>query len=90
MAATLFVRHRVQDYAKWRQTYDSVEATRRQAGVSAHAVYQTDGEANDVTVTHDFGSIAEAKAFAESAALREAMARAGVLGVPTIWFANRA
>lgn len=88
--ATLFVRHRVNDYANWRQVYDSISPMQKQAGITAEAVYQADGEPNDVTVTHEFGSIGEAKAFAESADLREAMGKAGVLGVPTVWFANRA
>jgi hypothetical protein len=43
---------------------------------------------NDVTVTHDFDSLDKAKAFVESADLKEAMAAAGVKGQPTIWFTN--
>jgi hypothetical protein len=86
---TLFVRHRVSDYAKWREVYDSVAPLQKQAGVVADAVYQSPDEPNDVTVTHEFGSVGEAKAFAESAELREAMGKAGVVGVPTVWFANK-
>jgi hypothetical protein len=88
--ATLFVRHPVSDYAKWREVYNSVAPLQKRSGVIAGAVYQADGDPNDVTVTHEFGSIAEAKAFAESAELREAMATAGVLGIPTVWFGNKA
>jgi hypothetical protein len=87
--ATLFVRHRVQDYAKWREAYEGVAPKQKQSGVLAEAVYQTEGDPTDVTVTHDFASLAEAKAFAESQDLRDAMATAGVLGAPTVWIANK-
>ena len=86
---TLFVRHRVQDYAKWRETYDHVVPMQEQHGVIGEAVYQTEGDPTDVTVTHEFSSLEQAKAFVDSADLREAMAKAGVLGVPTMWFANK-
>ena len=32
MSATLFVRHRVNDFGAWRAVYDSVEPLRRHAG----------------------------------------------------------
>jgi hypothetical protein len=88
--ATLFVRHQVSDYEKWRKVYEGIASLRTQAGVTDAATYQADGSANDVIVTHDFGSIAEAKAFLESPQLREAMDEAGVVGAPTVWIANKA
>ena len=88
--ATLFVRHQVSDYATWRAVYDNFAVTQKQLGVTAEAVYQADGAPNDVTVTHEFGSVAAAKAFTESAEMREAMGNAGVVGAPTIWITNKA
>ena len=88
--ATLFVRHRVSEYAKWREAYNGVAPLQKQSGVIGEAVYQAEGEPNDITVTHEFASAAAAKAFGESADLRQAMATAGVLGVPTIWIGNKA
>jgi hypothetical protein len=90
MAATLFARHRVQDYTKWRAVYDSVAPMQKQGGVTAEHVYQTEGDPSDVTVVHNFASADQAKAFAESTELREAMATAGVMGVPTIWITSEA
>ena len=86
---TLFVRHQVSDYAAWREAYKGVAPLQKQAGVIADTVYQGE-EPTDVTVTHDFATLAQAKAFAESAELREAMGKAGVVGAPTVWFANKA
>lgn len=88
--ATLFVRHDVSDFARWKQAYDDFDATRRSMGVTAAGVYQEDGNPTNVTVYHHFDSIEAAKAFAASAELRETMQKAGVAGEPTIWFANQA
>jgi hypothetical protein len=87
---TLFVRHTVSDYPVWRKAYESVAAMQKAHGVTAEAVYQAIDNPNDVTVTHDFATPAQAKAFAESPDLQEAMKRAGVVGSPSIWFATKA
>ena len=86
---TLFVRHQVADYAKWRQVYDSFGDRAKQLGVSADAVYQAADNAKDVTVTHEFKSPEAAHAFIQSSDLRKAMEQAGVVSEPTVWFANR-
>ena len=88
--ATLFVRHQVADYAAWRQVYDALGPTQKALGVTASAVYQAADAANDVTVTHEFATLEAAQAFVASAELRTAMHEAGVVGAPTIWFADRA
>ena len=82
----MFVRHQVADYSAWRAAYDSIERERTDMGVTAHAVYQSVGDRNDVTASHDFDSRQAAETFAESPVLRDAMQRAGVQGTPEIWF----
>ena len=59
----MFVRHEVTDYAAWRKVYDDFDATRRKLGVTEQAVYWSVDNRNDVTVTHDFRSAEQAKAF---------------------------
>jgi len=81
----LFVRHTVADYATWRAGYDAFEPHRRPAGVTAHAVYQTLDNPNDITVTHDFETAQQAQAFMGLEELKSAMQKAGVQGPPTIW-----
>lgn len=84
----MFVRHQVADYPAWRAVYDSIERERKEMGVAAHAVFQSVGDRNDVTASHDFESQQAAEAFASSPVLRDAMQRAGVQGAPEIWFTN--
>ena len=88
--ATLFVRHTVADYEKWRKVYDDFDTERRSMGVTSDGVYQLDGDPNDVTVYHEFGTIEAAKTFSTSPRLKEAMAAAGVQGAPTVWITERA
>ena len=80
----MFVRHKVNDYAAFRKVYDDFD--RDSLGATAHAVYQNPEDPNDVTVTHDFDTLATAKAFAGSDELRAGMGQAGVVGQPDIWF----
>jgi hypothetical protein len=59
-------------------------------GVTDDGVFCAVEDPNGVTVFHDFGTVDEARAFAESARLREVMDEAGVLGAPEIWFTAHA
>ena len=87
--ATLFVRHTVSNYDAWKKEYDAFDATRKSMGVTSHGVYQAAGNPNDITIYHEFDSQEAAQAFTQSAELREAMGRAGVVGAPDIWITQR-
>jgi len=87
--ATMFVRHNVTDFAKWKKVYDDLGPTQKRLGVTSEAVFRAADNPNDVTVTHEFASIEAAHVFAESAELKTGMQNAGVVGAPTIWFADK-
>jgi hypothetical protein len=82
----LFVRHSVADYGSWRKVYDEFDQERRPMGVTGDEVFQSIDDPNDVTVWHDFDTAEEARAFASSDKLRNAMQEAGVQGEPQVWF----
>jgi hypothetical protein len=84
MSAILAVRHQVSDYAAWRKVYDEVEPLRAQYGCTAQRVLRLAEDGNDLFVTHEFPSAAQASSFAGDPELREAMDRAGVQGMPRI------
>ena len=86
---TLFVRHQVADYSKWRQVYDGIAPIQKAMGVQDQAVFQAIDNPNDVTVRHEFATLETAQAFATSPELRSAMHDAGVEGAPTVWFTTR-
>jgi quinol monooxygenase YgiN len=89
-AATLIVRHRVQEYGAWRSVYETVESLREQHGCIDAEVLVDPGDKQDVFVVHRFPTVAQAQAFADSSELREAMGRAGVAGPPRIEIAVEA
>jgi antibiotic biosynthesis monooxygenase (ABM) superfamily enzyme len=88
--ATLFVRHKVADYAAWRRVYDAAKPQQDAAGVLGAAIYRSVDDPNELTVSHDFASVESARAWAASPELHAALESAGVLGAPTVWFTNRA
>jgi hypothetical protein len=83
---TLFVRHKVADYANWKREYDAFDALRKKLGVTGDSVYRDTDNPSTVIVTHTFKDTSTAKAFASSEELKSAMERAGVAGPPEIWF----
>ena len=87
--ATIFVRHEVKDFDEWKAAYDAFDSERSVMGVTGQGAYQEDGNPNSVIVYHHFESMDSAKSFVESSRLKEVMQEAGVVGNPTIWFANR-
>ena len=84
----MFVRHRVNDYAVWRKAYDDFDGERNGMGVIGDAVFQSVGDADDVTAWHDFETMEAAQSFAGSDRLKEVMQGAGVASAPDIWFTN--
>jgi len=74
----VFVHHEVADYEAWRKVYNTFGSMRRKMGVTAQAVYRSVEDPNVVVVTHDFASVEQAKAFASSEELKNAMQKAGV------------
>ena len=88
--ATLFVRHTVNDHRAWRKIYDDFAPNLPKMGVTGQAVYQAVDDPNDITVTHEFPSVAAAQTFATNPELKKAMQAGGVVGAPTIWFTTKA
>ena len=86
--ATLMVRHKVKEFSVWKAAYEAFEPIRKKMGVTGAGAYQSDADPNEVTAYHHFATMDQAKAFAGSTELKEAMEGAGVVGPPDIWFGN--
>ena len=85
----MFVRHTVEDFTRWKQGYDAFDPLRRKLGVRGEAVFKGTPDAVDVTIWHDFDTMDAAQAFITSSELAAVMAKAGVVGQPQVWFADR-
>ena len=88
--ATMFVHHKVADFAAWKHVYDGFMPAAKGMGLTAESVYRAADDPNDVTVTHEFASLEAAQAFGASDALHAAMGSAGVVGAPAVWITNKA
>ena len=84
----MYARHEVEDYDKWRKVYNDFAPMQAQMGVRSAGVFRGVDDENDITIFHDFHTLEEARTFANSGDLKEAMRSAGVEGPPDIWFAE--
>jgi hypothetical protein len=78
------VRHRVEDYPKWKEVFDSTTEYLRSNGRKGYRLLAIEGDPNHVLVMEEFETEDQARAFIESDYLREAMGRAGVSDEPDI------
>ena len=81
MSVTLQVRQDVEDYEGWKPAFHGHELTRRQHGATGHRVLR---EGNSLTVLVDFPDEESAQGFISDPTLREAMAKGGVIGAPSV------
>ena len=88
MAHYMLVRHRVRDFSVWKSGYDAHLPKRREAGLSEVHLLRGAHDANEVVLLFRAEDLSRAKAFAESADLREIMGKLGVLDRPDIYFLN--
>ena len=84
----LFVRHTVEDFDAWKPIYDEHDATRSSFGLKEIALHRGADNANDVTAVFELESLARGREFAGSDDLKEVMMRAGVQGIPEVWFTD--
>jgi quinol monooxygenase YgiN len=87
----IHVRHTVEDYARWREGFDN-HTPARQAGGATNEVYvmRNVDDPNEITLILGWSDLQQARAFAGSASLKEAMQKAGVTGPPEIRFLEAA
>jgi len=88
--ARMFVRLEVVQFSEWVKTYDGFAPARKAAGITQSTVWQSADDPNDVLIINDFPSLEQARAFAASGDLRDAMRNSGLRGPPQVWFAAKA
>jgi heme-degrading monooxygenase HmoA len=87
MMIYLYIRHTVEDYARWKEGFDIHTVARQAAGATDEAyVMRNVDDPNDITVILGWRDLAKARAFTQSVSLKEAMQKADVIGPPEIRF----
>src|SRR5262245_9924331 len=83
---TLVIRHKVKDYGKWRPAFDGHARAQTSAGLTNPRVFRSSDDKNEVVILFDTDDTNKAKDFVASPDLKEAMAKAGVMDIPTVYF----
>ena len=86
--ANIIVRHKVEDFGKWKAAYDEHDSKRKEAGCQRDNVLQNGEDPNDVAVHFNWDSRENFDKFAQSEELKEAMQKAGVIGKPDFYFSD--
>lgn len=88
MTRYLLIRHKVKDFTAWKQGYDAHLPKRTEAGLTEKYLLRADSDPNEVILLFEVEDLGRAKAFSESADLRERMQKLGVVDKPDIYFLN--
>ena len=88
MASYLLIRHKVRDFSEWKRGYDRHLVKRNEAGLSEKHLLRSVLDSNEVVLLFEVKDLDRAKAFVDSAELRETMQKLGVLDKPVIYFLN--
>jgi heme-degrading monooxygenase HmoA len=86
----MFVRHGVQDYDAWKSVFDSVGDLRRRNGEKSYQILRQENGSKKLVALFEWDSLDNARKYATSPELKEAMQRAGVTGKPEILFVEEA
>lgn len=86
----VLVHHKVTDYGRWKESFDSHLNARKHAGEVGFRLFHSVEDPSDVFLLLEWESAEEARKFMSSAELREKMQQAGVQGVPEIHYLESA
>ena len=82
----MLVRHKVEDYEKWKPVFDAHQATRRESGGKGGFLFRNADDPNETLILLEWPDLEDARRFGRSEDLRETMRRAGVAEQPDIYF----
>src|SRR5262249_33110527 len=88
--AMLIARHKVKDFATWKQRFDGHKSAQVAAGLTNPRLFRSADDASEVVIIFDVADIAKAKAFTTSPDLKSLMTAAGVVDKPDMYFLNPA
>ena len=82
----LLVRHKLEDYDRWKPAFDEHGATREQNGSQGGRLFRNVDDPNETVILLAWDDLDNARRFAQSDDLRETMQRAGVAEQPDVYF----
>jgi hypothetical protein len=82
----VLLHHKVSDYDRWKEAFDSHLAVRKHAGETGCRLFHGVEDPRDLFLLLDWESVEEARKFLGSTELRDTMQKAGVVGTPEIQY----
>jgi heme-degrading monooxygenase HmoA len=82
----VLLHHKVADYNRWKEAFDSDLSNRKHAGEAGCHVFHSVEDPREIVVLLDWQTIEEARKFINSAELRQRMQSAGVEGSPHVQY----
>jgi heme-degrading monooxygenase HmoA len=82
----LHVRHKVEDYERWKPISDEHRAVRQESGSKGGRLFRNADDPNETVILFEWDDLDKARTFAQSQDLRETMQRAGVTDQPDIYY----
>ena len=82
----ILVRHKVEDYAKWKTMFDEDGVNRKAAGSKGSQLFRSADNPNELIILLEWDDLGKARQFTQSPKLGEVMERAGVIDQPDIYF----
>lgn len=82
----VLIRHKVADFTKWKTIFDAHRGVRQSAGLKEKYLLRDVQDLNEVVLLFEAEDLQKARAFMDSADLREVMKKAGVLDPPDVSF----
>jgi heme-degrading monooxygenase HmoA len=81
----LLFRYKVADYDRWKPVLDQRGATRQAKGSRGGQVFRNANDPNELVILFEWSDLEQARQFAQSEELRQAMQQAGVADQPDIY-----
>ena len=86
----LLVRHKVEDYDRWKLGFDEHGSTRKESGSKGGYLFRSAEDPNDVIALLEWDNLDHAREFTHSDELRKKMEALGVTDKPDIYFLDEA
>jgi hypothetical protein len=86
----VLVRHRVEDFDRWKPFFESHEGVRQEIGLRVAQLMRNADDPQEVLILFEASDLEKARGMTQSDELRQIMEKAGVLGRPSFDFLNSA
>jgi len=84
------VRHKVEDWDKWKKVFDEHQEFRHERGSKGATVFRNFHDPNEVVMMFEWDNEQKAHQFVDSENLKLNMKKAGVTDIPDIYYLNDA